>query len=107
MWTCEWFLAIVGSLLISKILGHNWEILTMCMVSDEEMAKVLSQPEYSHLNGSTCQLTLVKTAYFLERAFVCGLPEVRLLRKPGRKHHRYKAYDLYAIASVSRLFVET
>ena len=31
------------------------ERLTICMVSDEEMAKVLSQPGYSHLNGSTCQ----------------------------------------------------
>jgi hypothetical protein len=30
----------------------------MCMVSDEEMAKVLSHPGYSHLNGSTHQLYL-------------------------------------------------
>jgi hypothetical protein len=56
MWTDEWFLTIVRSLIISKILGHHLGILTMCMVSDEEMAKVLSQPGYSHLNGSTHQL---------------------------------------------------
>jgi hypothetical protein len=56
MWTDEWFLTIVRSLLISYVLGHSWGILTMCMVSDEEMAKVLSHPGYSHLNGSTHQL---------------------------------------------------
>jgi hypothetical protein len=56
MWTDKWFLAIVCSLIISKILGHKWGLLTMCMVSDEEIAKVLSHPGYSHLNGSTYQL---------------------------------------------------
>lgn len=56
MWTDERLLAIVCSLLISNVLAHHSGILTMCMVSDEEMAKVLSHPGYSHLNGSTNQL---------------------------------------------------
>ena len=82
------------------------ERLTICMVSDEEMANVLSQPGYSHLNGSTHQLYPTKTTYFLERAFAYERPREPPLRKLDHRHHRCKAYDLYAIASASRPFVE-
>jgi hypothetical protein len=51
-------------------------------------------------------LPFINTTYFLEHAFACERPEVQLPKKLDHRHHIYKAYDLYAIASASRPFGE-
>jgi hypothetical protein len=75
------------------------------MVREDEMAKVLSHPGYSHLNGSAI-VSLIDSieTYFLEHVAVYERPTELPLKKPDRKHRRYKAYVQYVIVSASRPF---
>jgi hypothetical protein len=75
------------------------------MVSEEEMAKVLSHPGYSHLNGSAIVSLIYRIdTYFLEHVAVYERPMELLLKKPDRRHHRYKVYVQYVIVNASRPF---
>jgi hypothetical protein len=44
--------------------------------------------------------------YSLEHAFACERPEELLQRRLDRRHHRYKAYDLYVTVDASEPFDE-
>lgn len=86
------------------------ERLTICMVSDEEMAKVLSQPGYSHLNGSEIshRSTLEQSpTYSLVRVDACEQPAAQLPRTPDHRRRKYTACDRYAIANAAKPFGET